>query len=46
MCNLPPRIVDVLDRVPVRELEEYLDDRKVKQVTTLKRVARVAAVAV
>jgi len=36
MCNLPQGIVDVLDRVPMRELQEYLDDRKGKQVMPVK----------
>ena len=42
MCNLPQSIVDVLDRVPMRELEEYLDDRKIKQVAPVKREPRAA----
>ena len=33
MCPpLPPSIIDELDRIPIKELEEYLDQRKGKQV--------------
>jgi len=42
MCNLPQRIVDVLDRLPMRELEEYLGDRKGKKVAPAKQQAHAA----
>ena len=29
---LPPEIIDELDCIPLRELEEYMDKRKGKQV--------------
>lgn len=28
MCQLPQNILDTLDRVPIKEIEEYLDKRK------------------
>ena len=44
MCDLPQGIIDVLDCIPMREIEEYIDDRKGKQVKPLKRVARASLV--
>ncbi|HMK94575.1 MAG TPA: hypothetical protein VK536_04150 [Candidatus Limnocylindrales bacterium] len=37
MCTLPQSVVDVLDCVPMRELQEYIDDRRVKKTAPLKR---------
>ena len=42
MCDLPQGIIDVLDCIPMREIEEYIDGRKGKQVKPLRRVARTA----
>lgn len=34
MCPpLPPSIIDELDRIPLTELEEYMDKRKGRQFT-------------
>ena len=34
---LPPNIVDELDAIPQKELEEYLDRRKAKYVLNLRK---------
>ena len=44
MCNLLQSIVDVLDCVPMRELEEYMGDRKGKRAAPVKRAPQAVTV--
>ena len=44
MCNLPHSIADVLDRAPMRELEEYKHDRKGRRAAPIEQAPRAAKV--